>query len=485
MKRALVTTVLMIMGWGMMTPSRAQQQTRPAQDAAQPEDTDKTAPHLPAETTDDEAEAKDDKDAQDTPSRGGITLPDDEKVRIGLRFLAGYGFDGAQATLGLEKQGRLGYVIVELFGKLNEHFSYRVELNPVNETEPLPACGEANFFFPNMPPALGPHVACDSDGRIRVDDYRFIALDPLPQQGPVRQAYVEYTYRALRLRSGRFILPLGLSWEEGGSFSAKDATHIQRINAEASFGVMMSLTKRVRGRRLAELSVAGTLGDGNRFHDYDYFYWLDGSLDTNSWPALLISGAVEPVGGVEFRAAVKRGGHTGSTVERLPNFYASKRNDDAVILSGRYRPVRYAVLFGELVRYTWGPMTTSAGLIGMDPAPLAKDGYYVGGDVSYPLTREVTIGWALTREELSRDDSLVKLMAEQGRYGVRLGKKERSSVYRFYTDISNVIRVAVYRNNVSNPYPWLSGIVPVAGETAFGPGRGSDKWGVIFSFRLE
>ena len=412
-------------------------------------------------------------------------MPLSEKFRLAVRFLAGYGFDGPQATLGLEKQGRVGYAIVALFGKLDEHFGYLVEVNPVYESEPLPACGEEHFFFPNTPQAFGPNVQCDNDGRVRVDDYRFIALDPLRQQGPVRQAYLDYTSHPLRLRMGRFILHQGFGWEEAGSFSAKDATHIQRINAAADFGVMLSLTTRTAGRRLAEVSLAVTLGEGNRYHDYDYFYWLDGSLDTNSWPALLISGAVEPVRGLELRGTVKRGGDTGSKVERLPNFFASKRNDNAWILSMRYRPVQYASVFGEFARYTWGLPETTADLLGLDSTPLHKDGYYVGGKLSYPIFRQITIGTVVIREELSRDDSLVQFMAQQGRFGVRLGKWERASVYRFYVDISDLVQVGVYRNNLSNPYPWLSGIVPVDGERAFDLGRGSNKWGVTIAFQLR
>ena len=161
-------------------------------------------------------------------------------------------------------------------------------------------------------------------------------------------------------------------WEEAGSFSAKDATHIQRINAAADFGAMLSLVKRTAERRLAEVSVAVVLGDGNRFHDYDYFYWLDGSFDTNSWPALSISGTVEPARGLEFRGAVKRGGDTGSKVERLPDVFASKRTDNAWILSVRYAPIPYAAVFGEFARYAWGLPATSADLLQLEYAPLNK-----------------------------------------------------------------------------------------------------------------
>ena len=414
----------------------------------------------------------------------GLGLPEGERFRLSLRFLAGYGFDGAQATLGLEKQGRIGYFIIGLSGSLNDRFSYRAEINPVNETGPLPACGEEGFFFPNTPQNFGPHVRCNNDGHTRVDDYRFVALDPVHQQGPMRQAYLDYTPRPFRLRLGRFMLPQGFYWEEAGSSTAKDATHIQRINAKADFGAMVSLIKRSAGRRLAEISAAVTLGEGNRFHDYDYYYWVNDSLDTNSWPALLVSGAVEPTRRLEVRAAVKRGGHTGSKVERLPNFFASKRNDDAWILSVRYKPARHAVLFGELARYTWGLPDTTADLLGFEHGSINKDGFYVGGQFSYPVTAQIAIGTVITREELSRDDSLVQLMAREGRFGVQLGTTERATVYRIYADIADSVRVGWYLNTLNNPYPWLSGIVPVAGENAFRPGRGSDKWGVTIHFRL-
>ena len=151
---------------------------------------------------------------QEADQSDGIAVPQSDRFRLALRFLAGYGFDGAQATLGLEKQGRVGYAIVGLSGRVTERLSYLVEFNPVSENEPLPACGEPDFFFPNTPQELGPNVRCENDGRVRVDDYRFVALDPLHQQGPVRQAYLDYTHHPLRLRLGRFILPQGFGWEE-------------------------------------------------------------------------------------------------------------------------------------------------------------------------------------------------------------------------------------------------------------------------------
>jgi len=482
------------------------------------------------------ARAQDAPKTVDSQESAGLKIPESDRLRIAVRFLAGYGGDKSQETLGLENQGRVGYAIVRLSGKLNDRFSWLFEVNPVRETQPLPSCGEARYFYPNTPQAFGPNVACDNNGRVRVDDYRFIALDTINQQGPIRQAYLEWTLRprsgqaataGLRsgqaggrpdatgtdsrqpgghtstggadrgvganqapfaARFGRFVLPIGFGVEEAGSFTAKDATHIQRINAEANFGAMLTARRSRRGQPTLEGNVAAFLGDGNRFHDYDYYYSLDASLDTNSALTALVSGRLLPFSGVEARAACKWG-YTGSKVEVLPNFYASKRNDRALVLSARYARSIQALslrVLGEYASYTWGPTDTSADMLGLPPGAVVKDGYYAGGDVAYQMTRQLRVGMNATREELSRDDSLIKFLAVQGLYDVALGRKERSTVWRFYADIGRMVTIGFYRNNLDNPFPWVSGIVPIEGPNAFGAwGRGNDKWGLIVRFRLE
>ncbi len=466
MKRFVVTSAILCALFGFSAPLGAQDQ-----------DPVKIGESARAEPPNDKAEDKGE-------DQTGIALPNTDRLRIRLRGLFGYGFDGAQAALGYEKQGRVGYFIVELFGKLNDHFQYRLEVNPVSENTPLVACGEVGFFFPNTAQNIGPVVSCDNNGRQRVDDYRFVALDPLVQQGAIRQAYVRYHNRGFGVTFGRFILPIGFGWEEVGAFTAKDAPHIQRINAEASFGFSVSLEKRLHGRTFAAGSFSGIIGDGNKFHDYDYFYGIDGSLDSNSWPTGVLSGMIAPIQNLEFRAALKKG-DTGSKVERLPNFYASKRNDDALILSARYRPLKNVAIFGEKANYTWGLMKTSAELLGQaDTAPVHKSGYYVGVDASYPITKSLRAGVNITREELSRDDALIKFLAGQDLLKVSLGKKERALVTRFYVDISKLVQVGVYYNQLSNPFPWVSGIQPVAGDHPF-TGRSSEKWGVTAKFTLQ
>ncbi len=409
----------------------------------------------------------------------GFALPETDRLRVRLSFMAGYIHDSAVATLGFEKQGRVGYAIISLFGGLSENLRYLLEINPVNESRPLPACGEDGFFYPNTPQDVGPQVACEPDGRLRVDDYRFIALDPVNQQGPIRQAYLRYDTGGFGLTFGRFILPIGFYWEDMGSFSAKDATHIQRINAESNFGLGFEYAFGAR----ASVTAAAFLGDGNKFRDYDYFYFQDGSLDSNSAMTTLLSGRVEPVEGLDLRAAWKKG-FTGSKVERVPNFFASKRRDDAIVLSAQYRLSDFARVFGEYARYTWGLTETSAELLGLETGPIDKPGYYVGADLSAPVTRSVRVGTVITREELTRDDSLISFLGLQG-FDVRLGKKERSTAYRFYADFSDRVTVALVRNDHSNPYRFVSGIEPIAGANPDAASSGSDKWGLVVRFRLQ
>jgi hypothetical protein len=205
----------------------------------------------------------------------------DEKLNLDVTFVAGYGHDGAQAALGFEKQGRVGQATLTLSGRLHDRFRYRLSFNPVNEVSSKPACGEANFFFPNDPRlySIGPVVPCDpEDGHKRVDTYNTFALDYINQQGPLREGFVEWLASdALTARFGRFILPIGFDPDEVGSWTSKDMTRIQRLNAEANYGAM--LTYASRG---FDVSAMGVLGEGNRQKDYNWFYFANPTLDTNS-----------------------------------------------------------------------------------------------------------------------------------------------------------------------------------------------------------
>lgn len=415
--------------------------------------------------------------AEETLPAPGLVPPDSDRIRVTLSFMGGYIHDSSVASLGYERQGRLGYGIVNVSGRLTDALSYVFEVNPVNESSPLPACGEEGFFYPNTPQDFGPKVACHPDGRIRVDDYRSVAFDLMNQQGPIRQAYFQYDTRGFGFQFGRFVLPIGFGWEEVGSFTTKDAPHIQRINAESNFGLSIA-----REFGLLTVTAAGFLGDGNKFRDYDYFYFQDGSLDSNSTLSTLLSARMEPFQDLDLRASWKKG-HTGSKVERLPNYWASKRNDNAVVLSAQYRASPFVRVFGEFADYTWGITRTSAEMLGFNTEPIHKRGYYIGADLSFPITDTVRVGTVMTREELSRDDSLVSFLSQTG-YDVVLGKHEKSTAYRFYADLGDHLTVGIIRNNVWNPYAWISGIE----EMSIRPGierQGNQKWGIVARFRVH
>jgi hypothetical protein len=416
----------------------------------------------------------------------GFALPQNERLKISAVVIAGWSHDGAQAQLGFEKQGRVAQATIALSGRLTERIRYFVSFNPVNEVSAKPACGEPDFFFPNDPSiyTAGPNVPCDPEnGHKRVDAYNTYALDYVNQQGPLREGYVDWRATdAFSARFGRFILPIGFAPLEVGSWTAKDLTRIQRINAEANFGLMLAYSRRTAdGHPLFDAAVMGVLGDGNRQHDYDWFYFADPTLDTNSALTAVGSLRARPHRTLDLRVAYKKG-FTGSKVERLPSYWASKRIDDALVVAAKVRPHPWISLFGEYARYVWGPTESSAEMLGFDPEPIEKPGYYVGGTFEVPVTGGTRAGVTVTREELSRDDSLVKYLALNGLYGVEMGKKDRGTVARFYVDVSRLVTVGLFWADISNPYPWISGSWPVSGERAF-TGRAPDRYGIAVVVR--
>ena len=153
------------------------------------------------------------------------------------------------------------------------------------------------------------------------------------------------------------------------------------------------------------------LGDGNREKDYDWFYFVNTSLDTNSAITVAASARIAPIRALELRGAYKKG-YTGSKVERLPNYWASKRNDDAIVVSLKITPVSWFSIFSEYAKYKWGPTLTSGELVGI-PAlePIDKPGYYMGAQLDVPVTSRVRVGGSITREELMRDDSLIQYLS--------------------------------------------------------------------------
>jgi hypothetical protein len=422
----------------------------------------------------------------DTTSLFGFRLAQSERFRIDGVFVAGWSHDGAQAQLGFEKQGRVAQATITFSGRATDRLRYVVSFNPVNEVSSRPACGEEDFFFPNDPRlyAAGPIVPCDPEsGHKRVDTYNTFALDYINQQGPLREGYLDWRASdAMSVRLGRFILPIGFAPRDVGSWTAKDLTRIQRLNAEANFGLMLGYShRRADGQPLVDAAVMGVLGEGNREKDYDWFYFADTTLDSNSALTAVASVRARPHRLVDLGVAYKRG-FTGSKVERLPSYWASKRIDDALVAGARAQLHPWVSVFGEYARYVWGPRDTSAEMLGLDTAPIVKPGYYVGGTIEVPVTPQSRAGVTITREELSRDDSLVKYLAQQGLYGVEMGKKDRGTIARVYLDVSRLVTFGLFWADISNPYPWISGSWPVSGPRAF-TGRAMDRYGVAVVVR--
>ena len=417
----------------------------------------------------------------------GLKITQTERFKFGGEFIAGWAHDGAQAALGLEKQGRVGMAILSLGGKVSNRVRYYVSVNPVNETNSKPACGEKDFFFPNDPrlyAGAGPIVPCDSeDGLKRVDTYNTFSLDYITQQGILREGYIDWGLSgSVSLRGGRFILPIGFAPREVGAATAKDMARITRLNAEANYGAMLAYSARRGNRPVFDLGVMAVLGDGNREKDYDWFYFANTSLDSNSAITVAASMRAMPIKALDLRVAYKKG-YTGSKVERLPSYWASKRNDDALVVSLKLSPTSWASIFSEYAKYRWGPTLTSGELVGLpDLAGIDKPGYFMGLQLEAPLTSEIRVGGSVTREEITRDDSLIQYLSINHLYDVSMGKKDRELIVRGFVDVNRLVNVSFFWMDVSNPFPWVSGSWPVTGPVAF-TGRAPDRVGVTVTLR--
>jgi hypothetical protein len=230
-----------------------------------------------------------------------------------------------------------------------------------------------------------------------------------------------------------------------------------------------------------EIAGMGVLGDGNREKDYDWFYFADTSLDSNSALTAIVSTRVRPHAKLDLRVAYKKG-FSGSKVERLPSYWASKRRDDAFVAGAKVQLHATTSVFGEYARYVWGPTPSSAELVGVDERPITKPGYYYGGTFEVPVVKQLRTGVTATREELSRDDSLVKYLAARRLYDVAMGRMDRGTVVRVYVDVARLVRFGVFWSDISNPYPWISGSWPVGGPAAY-TGRAPDRYGVTVILR--
>ena len=120
--------------------------------------------------------------------------------------------------------------------------------------------------------------------------------------------------------------------------------------------------------------------------------------------------------------------------------------------------------------------------IELQVGPIEKPGYFMGAQIDAPVTSRVHVGASITREELTRDDSLIQYLALNNLYGAEMGKKDRNLIARGFIDINRLVNVSFFWVDVSNPFPWASGSWPVSGPTAF-TGRELDRIGLTVTVR--
>jgi len=111
----------------------------------------------------------------------------------------------------------------------------------------------------------------------------------------------------LKFRFGPYEASDRIDWQEAGSFSAKDAPRIQRINAEHSFGGMLSYAGRQKeSLALSTRAISPRISGKVTVWDYNYFYFEDGSLDSNVDLTMLLSGRWLPPNRLSYVRRIKR-----------------------------------------------------------------------------------------------------------------------------------------------------------------------------------
>jgi hypothetical protein len=279
----------------------------------------------------------------------------------------------------------------------------------------------------------------------------------------LRVGWVDLHTRSRRFgaRGGRFYVNQGLGLGELVWFTAKDLTHIQRINAQADNGAAVYYDS---GRFRAELDVIA--GNTNPYHDYAYFDFTDPSEDKNS--AVGIVGTVRATFGKSFAGVSFRKNYIDSRIEDSTTLQLSKHTDNAIVVFGRWEPKPFVRVFGEYARYTWGLAPTSAELLPGPPveSPVPKPGYYAGVDLYAPEGKWGRFGVTVMREEISRDDALVAWTAARHLFGAALGRWERTFIVKAHWRILDHLTAFGFYNDLENPFPELSAIKPVAGPGA-------------------
>jgi hypothetical protein len=418
-------------------------------------------PQQPEAVVGSEAEAQD--------NRPYLTLGN-RKIYFGLdASFINYIDNSHHASMGRERQMLPARTIISVYGDYSDNLSFRMEINPVNRSMvPKPYVPHEDdrrtYFFPNQPDVEGGRgVSSVPEGLFYVDNYKTLGVDPIHNLGGLRVGFVDIHTVSKRfgLQAGRVYVPQGLGLGRATWFSAKDLVHMQIIDAAADNGLLLYYQN-----SLLKVEVAGLTGNSSPFHDYGYFDFTHGE-DKNSALATVGRFTVEPMEGLVLGGSAKHN-YVNSRIEDSTSLQLSKRYDNALTGFAYWRQSAFLTVFGQVARYKWGQRDTSADLMpGPRPStPINKSGYYVGVELATPRLRLLHNAWVsggYTRSELSRDDSLVSWAAANNLFGVTLGKKERSNVFRIQGHVSQNVSVFWFLHDLSNPFPQLSAIQPIAG----------------------
>ena len=218
----------------------------------------------------------------------------------------------------------------------------------------------------------------------------------------------------MSLRGGRFILPIGLAPREVGAATAKDMARITRLNAEANFGAMVAFSARRGDRPVFDVGVMAVLGDGNREKDYDWFYFVNTSLDTNSAVTVAASARARADQGPRSARRLQEGLHRleGRAPAELLGVEAERR-----CAGGELEGVAGVVGLGvRRIREVQVGADVHVGRAGRHSRRSAdrQAGLLHGRAVrSAGHARRVRFGGSVTREELTRDDSLIQYLDAQ------------------------------------------------------------------------
>jgi hypothetical protein len=405
------------------------------------------------------------------------------KLKLGVDFsFAGVRDHSQIQTRGAERQIKPAFLNLSAVMDLDKHFSFLVVVNPVEDgIVPKPynqlPTDRRTYFLPNQ--VTGEGASSDPNGLKDVDDYKYSGFDPIIQQGALRFAYLDVHNgtRKLGMLIGRFLVPQGWGLDEPVWFTAKDMTHIQRINAQADNGLNLYYAE-----PHARVDLALITGAGNRFHDYAYYDFTTPTEDKNSAIGAVITGKMH-YSRFSF-GGTYRYNLLNSLIDDATSVELSKHYDSALVGFGAFRPAPFLRVFGEVASYKWGLYKSSADHLPgpRNKTPVYKNGAYVGVDLMSPETRFGKWGLTATYEYLSRDDSLVAWAAANDLFGVTLGKHETGTIVKGLFQ-EKWLTAYGFVNFVSNPFPELSAIVPIAGPGAGNP-VSNTKVGFGIRFRI-